>query len=124
MSKFGILPLIFMLLTGILTGCNRHAGPPPPLAAEQIPSEFNKIFAKASQAAKELSTGVAEMVQRKNYPAAYDAVQALMALPDLSKDQQMIAARALLTINGLLQAAQSQGDQKAAEVLRVQRSNR
>ncbi len=35
-----------------------------------------------------------------------------------------LAARALLSINGLLQTAQAQGDQKAAEVLKFQQRNR
>lgn len=124
MNKLVFRLLLLTITMGTLTGCNRNAGPPPPLAAEQFPAEFKKAFAKAPEAARALSTGVIETMQQKNYTAAYEAVQALVTLPNLTKEQQSIATRASLTINGLLQTAQNQGDQGAATALRTQRSNR
>src|SRR5262245_58041311 len=108
----------------VTTGCNRTIAPPPPLPAEQIPAEFQKAFAKGPSPAKDLSAEVITALQTKNYPAAYEAVQVLCALPELSKDQQMLSSRALLTVTALLETAKAQGDQKAAASLNQYRSSR
>jgi hypothetical protein len=101
-----------------LLGCKHEDKPPPPLAVEQIPSELQKVFKVARQETKELIAKVSSGLQTKDYVAAYDAVQALCSVPDASTDQRAMASRAMLTIYGLLQAAQSQGDEQAAAALK------
>ena len=111
--------LSVLLLAGvILFGCSRNAGPPPPLAADKIPIELPKAFNKAGQEAKDLVAKVISSLQTKDYPTAYEAVQALGAVPDTTEQQRSFATRATLTIYGLLQEAQAQGDDKAAAAIR------
>ena len=100
------------------TGCSKDPGPPPPLAADKIPSELEQAFKQARQEPKDLVAKITAGLQSKDYPAAYDAVQALGSVPDDTKEQRALTARAMLTIYGLLQEAQAQGDDKAAAALR------
>jgi hypothetical protein len=115
-----IQTLIFILCVAVLflSGCRQDPGPLPVLAAEQIPTEFEKAFKLASAETRDLAAKVSSGVQAKDYPAAYDAVQALTSVPGTTQEQRALAARASLTIYGLLQAAQAQGDDKAAAALR------
>jgi hypothetical protein len=117
--KTCVKPVCLALLIGSLAnlGCHRDPGPPQPLAAENIPSEFAKGFSKAKPQVRELSAQIVSALQSKDYAAAYGSVQNLCALPEATQKERALAARALLTITGLLQTAQSQGDEKAAEVL-------
>ncbi len=103
-------------------GCSRSGSqPPPPLAVEQIPAEMKKAFAKAPTEVKDAVNQLNTSLESKDYVAASQAVQILFNLPVATKDQRMVSVRAMLTINGLLQTAQAQGDQKAAEALALQR---
>ena len=108
----------------VLVGCGRTVGPPPPLPVEQIPTEIKKVFGKAKPEVNDLITTINSTLQAKDYAAAYQAVQILCNLPDETKDQRLLAARAMLTVSGLLEAAQAQGDQKAAAILNYQKKNR
>jgi hypothetical protein len=87
-------------------------------------AEFKKTFANAPQMAKELTVGVTSSLEQKDYAGAYQAINVLLGMPDLTKEQQAVAARALLTINGLVQKAKDAGDPKAAEALQMRRSTR
>src|SRR5438309_10363657 len=100
------LPLVIVLLG--VTGCNRETGPPPPLALEQIPAELLKVYAKAKPDDLQVVTLLNSSLQTKDYPTAFQAVQVLCNAPVATKEQRNIAVRAMLTINGLLQTAQSQ----------------
>ena len=102
----------------LVCGCAKDPGPPPPLAVENIPGELEKAFQAAKQQTKDIVGKVNSGLQSKDYPGAYDAIQALGSLPDTSIEQRRLTARAMLTIYGLLQTAQSQGDDKAAAALR------
>jgi hypothetical protein len=112
-----------MALLG-LVGCGKEPGPPPPLAVEQIPAEMQKAFNNAVPEAKETVGRLISTLQSKDYPAAFQEVQALCSLPGETKEQRALAARALLTITELLQTAQDQGDQKAAAALRMRQISR
>jgi predicted lipoprotein len=109
-----LIPVLFFAL-----GCQRDAGAPAPLPVEQIASEFDKGFKDAKQEVKDLAKKVVDAVQAKDYPAAHVAVQELSSAPGATKNQQTLAARAFVTITGLLQTAQSQGDEKAGTVLKT-----
>jgi hypothetical protein len=104
------------------TGCSRGtAGPPPPLAVEQIPAELQKVYAKATPDVKELVALINTALQNKDYPVAHQDVQILCDMPGATKEQRLVAIRSSLTLTGLLQAAQAQGDEKAAAVLTQQK---
>ncbi len=116
-----LLILCSLLVVG---GCSKDPGPPPPLAADRISPELQRVFNQAKAETKDLVTKVTTGLQSKDYATAYDAIQALIALPDLSKDQRALSVRAMLTIYGLLQDAQAQGDEKAAAALRYHQSTK
>jgi hypothetical protein len=105
-------------------GCGKDPGPPPPLALEQIPVEMQKAFDNAEPEAKESVGRLTSALETKDYPVAYEEVQALCNLPGESKEQRVLAARALLTITGLLQTAQAQGDERAANALKLRQMTR
>jgi hypothetical protein len=105
-------------------GCNRTPGPPPPLPAEQIPVEMQKAFAKTSTEVKDLIAEIERALSSKDYPAAYQRVQVICNLPEATQEQRQVSTRALLTLTALLQAAQAQGDQGAAAVLKQHQRTR
>lgn len=102
----------------LVLGCQRDTGTPAPLPVEQIASEFDKGFKDAKQEVKDLAKKVVDALQAKDYPAAHLAVQELSSAPGATKNQLTLATRAFVTITGLLQTAQSQGDEKAAITLK------
>jgi hypothetical protein len=107
-----------------LAGCGKNPGPPPPLSVEQIPAELQKAFNNTGSETKEVVGRVISTLQSKDYPTAYEEIQTLCALPDETQEQRLLAARALLTLTGLLQTAQSQGDERAAAALKLRQTSR
>ena len=119
------LPLHVIALAFLCAvGCHHEDGPPPPLAAEQIPAEFAASYKNAKPELKDLADKVLKALEAKDYPAAHQAVQDLAMSPAANKAQQILAARALLTITGLLQTAQAQGDEKAAAALNLYKASK
>ena len=106
------------------TACRRNEGPPPPLPADQIPVELKKAFGKAGPEIKDLVGEIERALQSKDYPAAHQSVLLLCNLPEATKEQRIVATRAMLTITASLQAAQAQGDANAAAVLKLQQRTR
>ena len=122
-KRFLLLPALSLLLS-VIPACKRDAGPPAPLTVDQIGPEFKKGFADASQPTRDVSAEVVSALQASNYVAAFGAAQALCARPNLTKEQQTLASRALFTVNQLLQAAQASGDKGAAAVIQMHKSSR
>ena len=120
-SAFCVLAAIALLGPA---GCSQSPGPLPPLAAEQLPAAMQKAFKDARPEAKETIGRLASALEGKDYPAAYQEVQALCNLQDQTREQRVLAARALLTITGLLHAAQAQGDHGAATALKLRQVSR
>jgi hypothetical protein len=122
----------FVRIIGLLTslaflgplGCDKEAGPPPPLAVEAIPVEMQKAFHDAQPEAKENVGRLNSALQSKDFPTAYQEVQNLCNLPGETREQRALAARALLTLTGLLQTAQAQGDENAAAALKLRQTTR
>ncbi len=81
---------------------------------------MDQTFQKAKPEVKAAAGQVVTAVQSQDYAQAAAAVQSLSSRPDLTKDQRLLTARAMLTINGLLEAAQAKGDEKAAAALKYQ----
>ena len=125
MKKNFSLPFVFALYLSVLgaLGCHHEEGPPP-LAADQIPSAFATGFKDAKPEVKDLADKVVKALEAKDYPAAHEAVQNLAMSPGATKSQQTLAARALVSVTELLQTAQSQGDEKAAEALKVYKGSK
>lgn len=126
MKKNFALPFAFTLFLAVLAalGCHHEDGPPPPLAADQIPSAFSAGFKDAKADVKDLADKVVKALEAKDYPAAHEAVQNLAMSPNATTSQQTLSARALVSITELLQTAQSQGDEKAAEALKVYKGSK
>ena len=116
--------LAFLFVLALGAGCNRNVPPPTPLTEEELPSVLEKAFSTAKPEAKDLATQVVNSVKAKDYSKAFWGIQALPSVPGLTKEQVKITARATLTINELLQAAQAQGDAKATQTLQQHRINK
>jgi len=110
------------LIAGL--GCKKDVPPPTVLPVDQFAATFNKAFAGAKAEAKDLAAQIVTAVQAQEYSKAFTQLQSLTSVPGLTKDQQSVLARALLTVNDLLAAAQSQGDQKAAQTIQTYQRNR
>jgi hypothetical protein len=115
-----------LLLAALVSvaGCDRSRGPPPPLAIEQVPSVLQKAFTKAKPEAKDLVDQIVGALAAKDFSKAYLGFQALLAQSGLNKDQQSVASRGMLSVNGMLQEAQSKGDTHAADTLKAYRFNK
>jgi hypothetical protein len=120
-GAFGCAALVVLV---ILSACRREDAPLPPLPADQIAAEFGKGFNNAKQNVKDAADRVLKALAAKDYPAAYQAVQELCSAGNATKEQQRLAARAMITIAGLLQTAQVQGDEKAAAALKSYQSTK
>ena len=105
-------------------GCGHNSAPPPPLAVGQIRSEMEKGFKDAKPEIKEVAERLNSAVESKNYTAAYSEVQRLCEFPGETKEQQLLATRAMICITELLQTAQAQGDQGAASALELRKATR
>ncbi len=113
------LAVVLGLTLGV--GCNRSTPPPTPLPAQEIPAALEKAFNKAKPDTKDLANQVAAAVQAQDYSKAFLAIQSLANRPGLSKDQVFVTSRATLTVNSLLQTAETKGDKKAAQTLKSYR---
>ena len=117
--------LLLFTLGLVVVGCGPGSSTPPaPLAEAEIPAAFEKAFAKAKPELKELSTQVVTAVQAKDYSKAFNSLQSVAGRPDMNKEQISVITRALITVSGLLQTAQAQGDQKAAQTLQLYHSQK
>lgn len=113
-----------LLLANLIAGCDRSSQPPQPMTAEELPAAMEKAFSKATGETKELSTQILGAVSAKDYAKALEGLHKLAMVTGLSKDQSSVLSRALLCVNNLLQSAQAQGDQNAAQALKLQRINK
>ncbi len=114
----------FLLVAFINVGCGRGSAPLSPLPEEQIPSALQEAFVKAQPEVKDLANQVVAALQTKDYSKAFLVLQILGGHSGLNKQQQNVASRSILTVNGLLQAAQEKGDFQAAETLNTYRANK
>ncbi|SPE62762.1 exported hypothetical protein [Verrucomicrobia bacterium] len=114
------------ILTGLLllAGCKPANRAPEPLPAEQIPAVMQRAFAAAKPEAKQLIDQALQSLGSKDYPGAYQALQAVSAAPEVTKAQLLVSARAMLTINELLKSASASGDQSASTFIEYQKHNR
>ena len=116
------LALLLLVIAG--SGCRKNTPPPVPLQVNEFASTFNPAFARAKAETKDLAAQIVAAVQTRDYSTAFAQLQTLTSAPSLTKDQQSVLVRALLAVNELLAAAQSQGDQKAAQTLQIYQKNK
>src|SRR6266550_886014 len=122
MIKFAIALLVAPLLG---FGCNRSASAPPaPLPIDQVPAALQKAFGNAKPENKDLVNQVVATLQAQDFSKAFYQVQNLASMSGLNREQQSVTSRAVLTLNALLQSAQSKGDVQAAETLKTYRVNK
>jgi hypothetical protein len=118
------ITIAFLLLLISGWGCKKEVPPPTVLPVDQFAATFKNAFAGAKAEAKDLATQIVAAVEAQEYSKAYAQLQSLTSAPGLTKDQRSVLARALLTVNDLLAAAQSQGDQKAAQTIQIYQRNK
>jgi hypothetical protein len=99
-------------------GCDQDSSPPPPLPVEQLPVALEKAFQQAQGDAKALTDEIIASARAADYPKVFAGLQVLARVPGLTKEQTSVTSRGMLTVNGLLQTAQTQGDTKAADALK------
>lgn len=124
MSRLNLLCFTLLLAVVSFTGCSRSNPPPTPLTLEELPAVMEKAFSSATPELKQLTAQITAAVQAKDYSRAFMGIQNLLNKPDLNKEQLMAASRASLTMGELVQAAQSQGDAKATQVLKYHMENK
>ena len=116
--------LVTLLLPAVLTGCGKVSDPPPdPFTVEELPGAVEKAFSSKAEL-KDLVGPFLTSYNAKNYPKAFEQLQKLVSQPNLGKEQSLALARATLTVNQLLQQAQTTGDQNAAKVIKNYQINK
>jgi hypothetical protein len=67
---------------------------------------------------------ILQQFQGKDYPAAYQGVNSLLSMSGITPAQSTLAGRVMLTLSGLMQAAQAQGDQNSSAMLEYIKRNK
>ncbi len=120
----GSVALAVLLGLAVGAGCKRSNPPPTPLAVQEIPAAVEKAFRTAKPEIKDLANTVVAGVQAQDYPRAFLTIQNLASRPGLTKEQTSVTSRATLTVNSLLQTAETKGDKKAAQTLQIYRKDK
>jgi hypothetical protein len=126
MNHLSLKSVALAVLLGLTfgVGCNRSTPPPTPLPVEELPAALEKVFSKAKPEIKDLANQVVMAVQAQDYPRAFQTIQNLASRPGLTKQQVSVTSRATLTVNSLLQAAETKGDKRAAQTLQTYRKDK
>jgi hypothetical protein len=107
-----------------LTGCGRQGEAPKEVPLAQVPQTIESAFQKAGPEARKQSGEVLEALKGKDLPKALLGLQALSARSDTTALQREIAAHCMVTVNQEVQAAATNGDNQAAEVIQYRRSTK
>jgi hypothetical protein len=93
---------IFSAILGIilLTGCS--GGRPTPLGLDEIPAAFQKGFQNAKEETRAVASGVVKQVEKRQLGPAAFQLQNMLADRSLTKDQNSLVARALISVNATL----------------------
>ena len=113
--------LALLLLIICSLGCKPKASMPTPLPVAELPTALEKAFLAAPAEVKDPASQVVSLVKAQDYAKAHAQLVALGTTPKLTREQLEVTARGVLTLNELLQAAQAQGDQNAAQALETYR---
>jgi hypothetical protein len=89
-----------ILAVVLLVGCS--GGRPTPLSLDEIPAAFQKGFQNAKEETRALALGVAKQVEKRQLGPAAFQLQNMLADRRLTKDQNSLVARALISVNATL----------------------
>ena len=120
----GQVAFVVLLALVVCLGCRKSTPPPMPLTVQELPAALQTAFNKAKPEPKALAGQVVAAVQAQDYPAAFLAIQNLANSPGLTKEQMSVTSRATLTVNALLQEAQTKGDAQAEQTLQNYRRDK
>jgi hypothetical protein len=107
-----------------LGGCTPRGEAPKEVSLAQVPQTIESAFQKAGEEAKQQSGEVLEALKGKDLPKALFGLQALSARPDVTSVQRETAARCMVAVNREVQAAATNGDSQAAQVIQYRRSTK
>lgn len=106
---------LFTLL--LVSACSKTSEPPAPFTAAELPGAMQQAFSTAEPPIKQVANEIVASFQAQDYSKAFLAAQDLTSRPGLTKEQVSTTTRATLTLSGMLQQAQTQGDQAATRTL-------
>ena len=115
--------LSLLCLFALAVGCGQKAVVAPPLAIEAVPAKMEDAFQSAQP---EVTTAVQEAVAsvRGDDPAALQQLQELSTRSELTPEQRATANQSLFAVLARLQAAETNGNSKAAEALQQYRASK
>lgn len=120
-----LIPLLTLIAAGLLlTGCSKRSEPLEPLALADIPAMATNLFESATEPVRTLAYQAVAQLQRKDPGNAWGLFSKLAGLPDLTKEQQQFAARALVAASDELTRQVEAGDQRATQLRQTYRANK
>lgn len=116
--------LAALALALLASGCGEpETAVEQPIPAEQVPSRVEEAFRGASPAVVAEADAVVTSVREED-PSALEKLRQLSVRPDLTPEQRAVAGRSMYSLLARLQAAETNGNQKAAEALQQYRSTK
>ncbi|MGH7972607.1 MAG: hypothetical protein ACREIC_28170 [Limisphaerales bacterium] len=113
-----------LLLAVLGAACSQQTPPPQVMTAEQLETALDHAFSAAKPDLRQLESDIVSTLKAPDYSRAYLQLQKLSSQTGLNKQQDQVVASGLLTVNQLLQSAQSQGDTNATQVLQNYRATK
>ncbi len=111
------LSLVTLVLLWLTPACSQKTVPPRILTVPELVSGLEKTFTGAKPELRDMEADIVSALKAPDYSRAYLGLQKLAAQANLSRAQGNLLASGLLSVNELLQTAQSQGDTNATQVL-------
>ncbi|HEV2211162.1 MAG TPA: hypothetical protein VG167_20550 [Verrucomicrobiae bacterium] len=113
-----------LLLAVLGSACSKQTPPPQVMTAEQLETALDHAFSSAKTDLRQLETDIVSALKTPDYSRAYLQLQKLSSQTGLNNQQNQVVASGLLSVNQLLQTAQTQGDTNASQVLHNYRATK
>ncbi len=114
------LQILLIASSGLaLVACDRGPSASDPLPVAQMRAAFQKSFASADSATREMVNKFVDEAEKNQVADAYADINELMTLRTLTKDQGITVARASATMSQIASEAAQAGDQQTAETMRA-----
>lgn len=101
-----------------LAGCG-GSKPPKEVAATDLPTESQNLFAKASPELRELAGKAINALEAKDWATAWVAFQSLGERKDLTAEQRQFVASAIMSVGAEMEKASAQGDERAQAIQKM-----
>ena len=88
---------ITCLCAGLWLGCGRKSNQDP-LPVADIPTALTNAFELAGPNVKAIAHRAVAFIQSKNFSLAYNDLETLKLMPDLTEKQKAVVERAMLTV--------------------------